>query len=144
MACGGHGGTHAQQVEPVAGGETGGDELQVGLELRNAVLTHGEERPAPAVPEDLAQLREERRLRVVVDRVEREELLELVEDQAHVAVRLICGDDSVEVGREVGLSVGSTEVGRSALFVQGEHRAGQVAVRRARTGRDVVADPDSG
>ena len=72
----------SEEVEAVAGTEPLRHQREVRIELRDEVLAHREQRPPTPVPQCDAELVEVRPLLVLVGRVEREQLLELVEDQA--------------------------------------------------------------
>ena len=73
-----------EEVQAIPDREASRDECEVGIELGDEVFAHREQRPATAVPERDAELRQEGGLGRMVGRVEREQLLELVEDEARV------------------------------------------------------------
>ena len=102
-----------KQVQPVTPSlvEAGRDGAQVGVQRGHELLAHGEERPAVAIPQRLADLFEEGQLGRPVGGIDRQDLLELVEDQ-HVAV-----PDAL--GRR-----------RQPVQVVGQRQAGQLGQRR--------------
>ncbi len=89
----------AQQIEPVGAAEARRDRAQIGRQGRDIVLAHREQRPAAAVAQRGAHLRKEDGLGSQIGRLDRQDLLELVEDQ-HLAVALARPWPLIEVVRQ--------------------------------------------
>src|SRR4029450_11842469 len=85
---GGHlGGRRTEEVEPVPGRQSGRDRPEVGIELGDVVLSHGEEGPAAPVAQRDTELLQKGDPLVLAHGIEGEQLLELIEQQARIRTR---------------------------------------------------------
>ena len=75
-----------QKLDPVPRDELVGEEREVGVELGNEILPHREQCPATSVSQRFADLAKERLLLVPVGWIQGEHFLELVEDEAGIAI----------------------------------------------------------
>ncbi len=74
-----------EEVQAIPDREAIRHECEIGIELGDEVFAHREQRPPTPVAERDAELRQEGGLGRMVGRVEREQLLELIEHEARVA-----------------------------------------------------------
>ena len=120
----------AEQLQPEAHGQAGRNGAHQRVQPRHELLAHREQRPAPPVAQRHAQLVEEHLAARVIGRIDRHDLLELVDDQDDALLRIGFLDL-----REVGVQRGRGKrlqrrrfCPLRRFFVQAEQQAEQVAV----------------
>ena len=130
-----------EQLQSEGVAPAGGDEVHIGLHLGQELLAQGEQGPQAGVAQGITQGLEEDPLGLGVERVDREDLLELVEHQEDAGCARLALD--VQSPAEiVAEGLGRDGCHRTALvtgqaFLEAQHQAGQEPVAGARSGSAV-------
>src|SRR5262249_4978725 len=110
--------------------EARGDRAQIWVETSDKVFAHREQRPATAIAQRRADLAEEGGLGGLIARVDRQNLLELVEEQ-HIGLGRAVGSGAPP---QIGVQVKRRQLGQRDLLVgrqtllQREQRAEDIAI----------------
>jgi hypothetical protein len=134
-----------QKIDPVPRVEIVGEEREVRVELGDEILSHRKQRPTTSVCQCLAEIADESLLLLPVGWIKGENLFELVEDEAGVAIREFFAEPAKVFVQTDRSELGGIEVffGGSGLLERGEDaEAIAIGPSTFHGWRRFVANPD--